>query len=354
MKITKIETRIVDLALLKPVKVALGTIDSFQTLIIRIHSDNGLIGYGEASPISFVTGETIAICQSVIEALTPSLIGQDIARLEHLHALMDAMFKDNYSSKAAIDLALHDLLAQHAKLPLYQYLGGGKSSFEIDKTIPIDTPEVMAAEAKQNVAEGIRVLKIKVGLDAKQDIERIAQIRAAVGDDIAIRIDANQGWNTAEAITTINAMAKYHVESVEQPLKYWDTQGHKVIRQQITTPLMADESLFTPMDAIKLVREDCVDIFNIKLMKCGGLYKAEQINAIAQSAGYSCMVGCMLESWIGITAAASFIGAKNNVTKADIDSVLHIHPNEISSGLRFENGQAILSDAYGLGIEMDW
>ncbi|MCG9629124.1 dipeptide epimerase [Vibrio mediterranei] len=354
MKITAIETKIVDLSLLKPIKVSLGTINTFQTLLLRIKTDIGLVGYGEASPIAFVTGETITICQDVIKTISTKLIGLDVSCLERIHAIMDSDFKGNYSSKAAIDIALHDLLAQQAKLPLYQYLGGGNDRFLIDKTISIDTPEVMAEEALRNVNEGFRILKIKLGSDINEDIKRLEVIRATVSDDIILRVDANQGWETTMAIKAINAMAELNIEAVEQPLKYWNLRSHKTIRNKTTIPLMADESLFTPMDAIELVRQDCVDIFNIKLMKCGGLYKAAQINAIAENAGYTCMVGCMLESWIGITAAASFIAAKNNITKADIDSVMHIKANGISSGLRFDKGMALLSNEPGLGINVEW
>lgn len=355
MKIISIETKKVELKLLKPFTVSLGVIKALPSLLIKMETEDGYIGYGEASPISFVTGETFESVEAAIKAMSTQLIGMDSSCIEKIHDTMNRMFRENNCAKTGIDIAIFDILAKRANLPLYKYLGGSKSSFEVDKTISIGTNEEMALDAKTIKEDGFNIVKVKLGLDPADDIERIRSIREAIGPEMKIRIDANQGWNKVNAIRVINALEKYNIQAIEQPLKYWDLEGHRIVKEKTMIPLMADESLFSPMDAIKIIKSNSFDIFNIKLMKCAGLHNAIKINSIGEAAGYECMVGCMLESNIGITAAASFIAGKTNVTFADIDSVLHIHkPEGITGGVEFKDGKAYLSEKPGLGIEVQW
>ena len=355
MKITSIETKVIELKLLKPITVALGVVTALPTLIVKIETSDGFTGYGESSPISFVTGETLASVEAVYDTFKKNLISMDSSCIEKIHNTMNQLFLANTAAKAGIDIALFDIAAKRAGLPLYKYLGGAKSTFIVDKTISIGTDEEMVADALQVQQDGFSIVKVKLGLGVNSDINKIKLIREAIGPDMKIRIDANQGWSKIDAIKIINAIEQYDVEVIEQPLKYWDFDGHALVRNKVSIPLMADESLFSEFDAIKIVKSNAFDIFNIKLMKCAGLYNAIKINNIGQSAGFECMLGCMLESNIGISAAASFIGAKSNVTKADIDSVLHIHqPSQITGGVEFKNGNAVLSEAPGLGINIDW
>lgn len=355
MNIVSIETKVIELKLLKPVTVALGVVTALPTLIVKIETSDGFTGYGECAPISFVTGETLASVEAVYESFKKNLISMDSSCIEQIHDKMNRLFLANTAAKTGIDIALFDIAAKRAGIPLYKYLGGAKSNFPVDKTISIGTDEEMVADALQVKKEGFGIVKVKLGLGVKSDITKIKLIREAIGSDMAIRIDANQGWSKLDAIKIINAIEQYDVEVIEQPLKYWDFDGHALVRDKVSIPLMADESLFSEFDAIKIIKSNAFDIFNIKLMKCAGLYNAIKINSIGQASGFECMLGCMLESNIGISAAASFIGAKSNVTKADIDSVLHIHqPPQITGGVQFKDGNAVLSDEPGLGININW
>lgn len=353
MRITKIKVEKLKLQLLKPAKVAFGVIEHYETMLLKIDTDEGLVGYGEGSPLAFVTGETIDTIISVTQMIGQQLIGFNPIEIEKIHHVMDRTIHGNTSAKAAIDMAIYDLISKKMGVPLYKMLGGFKSTFETDVTIMIDEPKEMAREAIALVDKGFKVLKIKVGMNNEEDIDRIKHIRQAIGPDIKIRVDANQGWSVVEAIRTINEIEKYNIDAVEQPIAYWNKSGLVEIKKNVHVPIMADESIFSPQDAFQLITTKAVDFLNIKLMKCGGIYKANKINDISETAGIECMLGCMLESKLALTAAASFIASKRNVTRADIDSIMHIKENEIKGGIIIDKGIVHLPDSPGLGVEVD-
>ncbi len=354
MKITDVKVEKLQLKLDVPIKVAFGVVEYVQNLIVKIETDEGLYGIGEGAPLEFVTGETLDHVVIATRLLGRGIIGQDPLNLEKIHYIMDSTLSNNTSSKAAIDIALHDIKGKIMNAPLYKVLGGYTNKFDTDVTIGISTPEQMAKEAKERTAQGFKLLKIKAGIDPQKDIDAIKLIREAVGDNIRLRMDANQGWTVSDAVKVIKAVEKYKVEAVEQPLSHWDFEGMASVRNKADIMIMADESVFSPIDAIRIVRMKCADIINIKLMKSGGLYKAEQINAISQAANIRCMVGCMLESKIGITAAASLVAGKRNITEADMDSFLYIKDDVVDGGLKLENGTITLPEEPGLGISIDF
>lgn len=352
MKITDVKVDKVYVKLVKPFKVALGTIDNNESVIVKIQTDDGIVGIGEGSPEPKVTGETVETVFSVCKLLGETIKGLDPIDIEKVHHVMDRTIVGNPAAKAAIDIALHDILGKVSKQPLYKLLGGFDNTFETDFTIGIDNPEVMAQEAIKITEQGFKILKIKVGLGLSEDIQRIKLIREAVGSHIKIRVDANQGWSPWEAIRAINAIEKFNIEAVEQPVPYWDIDGLAQVKDNVNIPIMADESVFSPQDALKVIKRGAVDIINIKLMKCGGLFKASRINAIAEAAGVECMLGCMLENVISITAAASFVAAHKNVTRADLDSTLMLKEGLIKGGAIIKGGMVTLPDTPGLGIEL--
>ncbi|MBB4826453.1 o-succinylbenzoate synthase [Sporosarcina luteola] len=353
MKITNIKIETLKLELHKPLTVALGTIAHVETLLVQIETDEGITGIGEGSPFEFVTGETLETSIKLAKQFKDLLIGENPLQIENIHTIMDKTIVGNTATKAAFDIALHDLLGKKMNAPLYQLLGGHSNSFMTDVTIGIDAPEIMAKEAKERVDSGFSILKVKAGLNAEQDIEAMQLIREAVGDRIRIRMDANQGWTVPEAIRVLKAIEPLRIEAIEQPLPYWNVEGHAYIRNKVMTPIMADESVHSPQDALKIVKQDAADILNIKLMKSAGLYKAAQINHIAEAAGLTCMVGCMLESKIGITAGASLVAAKKNILDADLDSFLYIKDTGIQGGISIQNGVITLPEKPGLGIELE-
>lgn len=353
MKITNIKIDTLKMELFKPFTVALGTITEVETLLVQIETDESISGIGEGAPFEFVTGETLKTSLSVAKMLGERLIGQDPTSVEKIHHIMDRTIIGNTAAKAAIDIAIHDIIGKKMDKPLYKVLGGYNNSLLTDMTIGIDSPENMAAEAQGKVDQGFTILKIKAGIDLTQDVEAIRLIRKRVGDRIHLRVDANQGWSATEAVQFMEKVREYRVEAVEQPVPYWDIDGLADIRKKVSTPLMADESAHSPNDALTIVRKQAADIINIKLMKSGGLYKAEKINHIAEAAGLRCMVGCMLESKISITAGASLVAAKKNITKADLDSFLYVKDPGIRGGVTLENDRMTLSEKPGLGIELE-
>ncbi len=258
----------------------------------------------------------------------------------------------NTSAKAALDMAVHDLFGQRYGLPLYRFFGGRKTRIASDLTISINDPAGMAADACQAVALGYRHLKLKVGIDPAIDFQRVAAIRQAVGPDITIRLDANQGWKPKEAIRLIGRMedAGLDIELVEQPVAAADFEGLKQVTDHVATDIMADESAFSAKDVFRLLAMRACDLINIKLMKAGGLGPAAQIAAMADAAGVGCMMGCMLESKVGITAAAALSAGKAVITKNDLDAADLMAADPVRGGITYDKDHLVVPDAPGLGI----
>jgi L-alanine-DL-glutamate epimerase-like enolase superfamily enzyme len=223
---------------------------------------------------------------------------------------------------------------------------------ETDITISINEPEEMAADAVEVVQQGFSALKLKVGIDSEKDIQRVKAIRDAVGNDMKIRLDANQGWEVDEAINTIRKIEElgFDVELVEQPVKARDFEGMKKVKDSVNTIIMADESCFSPEDARRLLEMKAADVLNIKLMKCGGIYKALQIIEIAEEFVVECMLGCMVESKISLTAAAHLAAAKKTITRVDLDAAILLKEDPVIGGFNKDIPWFSLSDAPGLGI----
>ena len=338
----------------KPVVVSFGVIEYGESIILKIETDEGYCGFGEAAPLAAVTGEVLDNVLSVLLMFKKELIGKDPLDIETIHTIMDGIIIGNTSAKAAIDIALYDIKGKIMNAPLYKVLGGFDSKVQTDITISIDKPEKMAVEALERVKEGFRILKLKAGINPEDDIEAVKLIREAVGESIRIRIDANQGWNVNSSINTIKKLEEFNVDAIEQALPHWDLDGTAYIRNKSNTKIMIDESLHSPIDAIKAIKKNAVDTFNIKLMKSSGIYPAIKINNIAEASGVNCMLGCMLETRIGITAAANLIASKKNITEADLDSFMFCEELEgISGGFVMDGDIMNLVNKPGLGIEVN-
>lgn len=355
MKITNVKAEIINLDLKIPIIVTFGEFHSIKTVIVKVETDEGLVGFGEASPFEFVTGESVDTVMTVLDYLKKGLIGENPIAIDKINGLMNKMIVNNSSAKAAVDIALYDIMAQKMDVPLYVLLGGDDNTYETDKTISIGSQEEMLKEAQRAIDEGFTKVKLKAGLSIDNDVRNMIAIRKKFGDDLTIRMDANQGWNHYEAIEAINTMSKFKLDAIEQPVKYWDIDGLKEIRKKITTPIMADESVHNEIDAMRLIRLEAVDVLNIKLMKSNGLTGAIKINTIAEAAGLECMIGCMAESPIGITAGAHFAAAKRNITRVDLDALFVIKPHKgIDGGVKYVGGKALLPTKSGLGVTVNF
>jgi len=358
MQIKSIEFRKLRIKLSGTFKVAFGEINYLDNVLVKVTTDDGITGFGEAAPLVFVTGETVESILAVLEILRPMLIGLNPLAVDQIHAKMNGVLHGNSSARCAIDLALYDIHGKALGKPVYQILGGGGGVVMNDVTIGIADPEEMARSAKYYVEEkGFRILKIKVGLNPNEDIRAIRLIREKVGYKVHLRVDANQGYSVSEAVGILEPFRELGVEAIEQCLPEWDFEGAAYVRAKARgIQLMLDESIHGPQDAVRACKLGAADILNIKLMKCGGLYPAEQINAVAAANGVTCMVGCMIETRLSLTAGLSFVAAKSNVTEADCDSFMYYDDTQtgVTGGFTSEGSVFRLKDAPGFGVEVDF
>jgi len=353
LKITSVDIYKSDIALKEPFRIAIMEIASAQSVFIKINTDKGLYGLGEANPTWGITGETQSINLAGALDLARLLLDKDPLNIEERMREIDRYLVHNSTIRSAFDIALYDLLGKAAELPLYAVLGGGKRSFWTDNTIGIADPDYMANKAVDYKNQGFQAIKVKLGTTVDSDVERIRKIRKAIGDDLPIRIDANQGWDYKTAVAVLQALEPMGIEYCEQPIAYWDYENMRRIRQNTSIAIMADESLFDHHDAFKLASMGCCDYFNIKLAKAGGIHTAQKINSIAEGAGIPCMVGCMMETRLGLTAAAHFVSARPNIRYADLDGHIALKVDPIIGGAEYNVGEINLPDTPGHGADID-
>ena len=353
MKITKTEIYLFKIPM-QPFTIATGTMYHAQNLLIRVHTNEGLIGLGECSAFPMIAGETEASCYHHAQDFAaywkdkkPLEISARLKELDHIIA-------GNYTIKSAFDMALYDIAAKAANQPLYAFLGGQQKAIESDLTIGIDTPVIMAAQAIEFKTKGVTMIKVKLGKDPKTDIERIEKIRAAIGSDIKLRIDANQGWSTQDALPVLQALAPFQIEFCEQPMhKYFD-DFLPALCASSPIPIMADESIFTHHDARKLIANKACHLINIKLAKSGGIQEAIQIQKIAGENKIACMMGGMLESRLALSAKMHFAMAHENVKYYDMDTCLLGHlVDPVLGGVQFNGMHLSIGEAPGHGADVD-
>jgi o-succinylbenzoate synthase len=354
MKITDIQFGMLRVPLKTPFKTALRTVNTVEDIVVMVHTDSGQVGYGEAPATAVITGDTHgSIIDAIRHYISPRLIGQDIANLNHLTQLIQGSMEKNTSAKAAVEIAVYDLWGQLYGAPLYKLLGGGDPVITTDITISVDYIDKMVADSVSAVERGFESLKIKVGKDIGVDIERVKAIYAAVEGRALLRLDANQGWTAKQAVYALQTLedAGIKLELIEQPVKARDLAGMRYVTERVHTPVMADESVFGPMEVIELIRLRAADIINIKLMKTGGISNAIRIADIAGMHGIECMIGCMLETSISVAAAVHVAVAKSNViTKIDLDGPSLCQFNPVDGGVIFNESEISVTDAPGLGI----
>ena len=354
MKITKVRLGRISVPLRTPFKTALRTVNSVEDVIVEIHTDTGHIGYGEAPPTGVITGDTTgAIIGAIQDHIGKLILGREVDEFEDLLQVVQKSMVHNSSAKAAVDMALWDLYGQLYNIPVHKLMGGSKKQIITDLTISVNDPEVMVKDALDAVARGYDCLKMKVGVSPELDVARLSAVRKAVGNDITIRIDANQAWTPKQAVKILNSMQDQglDIELVEQPVKAHDFEGLKYVTERSYVPVLADESVFSPEDAMTIMKMGAADLINIKLMKCGGLYNALKIASAAEVFGVECMIGCMLEAKIAVNAAVHLACAKNIITKVDLDGPVLCSEDPILGGAVFNEKIITVSDEPGLGIK---
>lgn len=354
MKITQVRLGKISVPLRVPFKTALRSVSSVNDVVVELHTDTGHIGYGEAPPTGVITGDTTgAIIGAIQDHIAPTILGRDVTDLESILIAMNGCILHNTSAKAAIDMALYDLYGQLCGLPVYKLLGGNRTQIETDITISVNSPEEMARDTQNAIDRGYSVLKCKVGKEPEKDLERLLAIRRTAGPTRKIRIDANQGWNPKQAVRLLNQMQEHdlEIEFCEQPVPAWDLDGLKYVTDHSPIPILADESVFSDRDALRIMQMRAADYVNIKLMKCGGIYNALHIASAAESYGVACMIGCMLEAKISVNAAVHLACAKQIITKVDLDGPVLCSEDPILGGAVFcEKDITVRSDP-GMGIQ---
>lgn len=355
MMITNIRFAKLVVPLVTPFKTAIRTVENIEDLVVIIETDSGDVGYGSAPATPLITGDTHGTMISVINTLfRPLLIGREIGNFNQLIQLVQGSVVHHTSAKAALEIALYDLWGKLYQTPLYKLLGGGENQLKTDITISVDTIDKMVSDSQKAIAQGFDVLKVKVGKNIDQDIERVKAIYQAVSNQAVIRLDVNQGWTAKQTVFAVKQLtsAGVKLELIEQPVKADDFSGMCYISERIHTPIMADESAFSPQNVIELIKLNAVDIINIKLMKTGGLSNAIKIADICQLYHVECMIGCMLEGSVAVAAAAHLAVAKSQViTKVDLDGPALGQYDPVQGGVTFNLATIQLSDAPGLGIE---
>jgi L-alanine-DL-glutamate epimerase-like enolase superfamily enzyme len=337
---------------MEPFTIATGTMDHAQNVFIRIHTDAGFYGVGECSAFPMIVGETQDTCLVMAREFAKLWKGQDAleipARMQQLHNFTAG----NTTIKSAFDIALFDIAAKNAGVPLYQLLGGERREVESDITIGIAGPHMMALKALDFKATGATVLKVKLGKNAVEDVERIRQIREAIGSDIKIRIDANQGWSFDDAVFALQTMGQYDIEFCEQPMRTWYDDRLPQLIQLSPVKIMADESVYNHHDARKQINSGSCHYINIKMSKSGGILEAKQIHDEAASKGITCMMGGMLESRIGLSAKLHFVYASPNIRFYDMDTCMLGHLEDpCIGGVNYESYQLSIGDEPGIGAD---
>lgn len=351
MKITAIELFEENIPLKQPFITSKRRIDVIKDYVLKISTDEGLCGYGACAPTPVITGDTVGSIKCAVEDFfKPLLIGETLSE-ELLPRIQNVLFH-NSTPKAALDIAVYDLLAKQAGVPLFVYLGGKAEDkcIKTDATVSLSTVEAMVKETTDHLGAGFSVLKVKLGGGRDLDIERLKAIQAVINDDTVLRLDANQGWSVEDTVYISKAAEQMglNVELIEQPVHYTDLEGMAEVTKQSPFRILADESVFAPSDAARLIRMGACDMVNIKLMKCGGIYEGLKIQSIAAENGIECMLGCMMEGGVSVTAAAHF-GAAVGIKCYDLDPPYLVHKMPGEGTTRFD-GENIYLGKEGAGL----
>jgi len=353
LRITRLSSRVENFGLTRPYTIAWETAASVENVVLRIETDAGLTGWGAASPSEHVTGETFAQCAA---ALSPDrlawLVGRDVRGLPALSRELAASSPAAPAARAAVDMALHDLLAQRLGIPLVELLGRAHERMPTSITIGIKGVAETVAEAEEYVGRGFRILKVKTGLSLEADVERLRRLREKYpAASVRIRADANQGYTGEQTLTFFRETQQLDLEFLEQPVPAAEVATLRAFTESVKDRIAADESLLSDRDALSLAAPPrAAGIFNIKLMKCGGIVPALRIAAVAELAGIQLMWGCMDESVVSIAAALHAAFASPATRYLDLDGSLDLARDVAAGGFVIDDGVMRTIDSPGLGV----
>lgn len=358
LTIEQIELYKLFIPLKEPFVISLGPIYNAENVLVIIRTKEGITGFGECSPFMSINGESADTGLVVGQYFAQVLKGKNALEIDQHVLAMDKIIYGNSSIKSAFDIALHDIAAQYANQPLYKFIGGSNNKTIVtDYTVSIGEPSKMATDAVKIKEEGYPAIKIKLGQHGPTDVKRIKAIREAVGNAIPLRIDANQGWEVEEAITTLNALAAFDIQHCEEPIPRWAFMELPRVRKESPIPIMSDESCGDEHDAERLIQLKACDYMNLKLGKSGGIFKGLKMVRLAEAANIHLQVGAFMESRLAMTAFAHFSLCSPIIEHFDFDTSLMFSDDPVTGGIVYkENGVIKVPETPGLGatIEQSW
>jgi L-Ala-D/L-Glu epimerase len=351
LRIEAIEIYQSAIKLKEPFIISLGKLTHAENLIVIIRTNRGISGFGECSPFMTINGESMETAFVVARYLSKYLLGKNPLEIAQLSFEMDRIIYGNWSIKSAFDIALHDIASQNAGMPLYAWLGGRNSKTLItDYTVSLGDKEKMAGDARKIKDAGFQVIKVKLGDCAEKDIERIRLIREAIGLEIPLRLDANQGWNAESAAIVLKELYPFNIQFCEEPIPRWDFMQLPRLKTENSIPVMADESCCDHHDAKRLIDLSACNYFNVKLGKSSGIFKALKIIQLAERAGITLQIGGFLESRLGFTASAHLALVSDSIQFCDFDTPLMFEEDPVEGGIIYGNhGEVTVPENPGLG-----
>jgi len=352
-KIDKIEVFKVSIPLSGTFVVAIGASDSYDGVLVKVTSGDQY-GWGEAGPIDFLTGETQSTVASLFEEIIiPVATGKSIWDLNKVNNDVATALTHNMSAKAALDIALHDLRGKILGQPVCSLLGGRQEKVLTSLTIGIKDLDGTAKQALAYAEQGVKLIKIKIGLNPGEDIERVRAVRKVVGNTMRLYVDANQGYSVKDAIAALNRMEEFNLDWVEQPVHYKNIEGMAEVKRNVGIPVMADESIWDASDALKVIKAGAADMINIKLMKAGGISGGAKIAAVAEAEGIPCMVGAMKETRVGMTAGTHLVNSFDIIRTGDLDGHIMLSEDPVQCGMNIIEGLCTPTEGAGLGLDID-
>lgn len=336
----------------RPYTISYKTVDEVESAFCEIELENGITGIGASNPSPYVVGEGVEDVMTTLESGEMDwLIGRDIRNIHGLCEELVTKYPSKAGSRAAVDIALYDTFGKFLGVPVVEFLGQQIQKMATSVTIGIKGVEETLDDADEFLGNHFRILKVKLGNDVELDIERLAKLREKYGFDPIIRIDANQGYSVDELKLFFDRTKDYSIELNEQPLKTDMNEEMKALPNEIKDTIAADESLVTPEDAFYLASPPYASgIFNIKLMKCGGIHQARKITTIAEQAGIDLMWGCNDESIVSIAAGLHAAFSSANTKYIDLDGSFDLAKDVVSGGFIIEDGYMRPNGEPGLGV----
>jgi o-succinylbenzoate synthase len=356
MKITKVESIPVRVPLKGEWRISSGARTYSDYVIMKVHTDEGIVGLGEASPVPRWAEETQGSIVYVVEKMIgPSIIGMDPFQFDKVNEKMDSLMQRNIFAKAAVDMALYDIAGKALHVPVYKLIGGlYRKRIPLAFVTGIKNFKEAQKDIEKAVQDGFKTFKIKVGNDISEDIDLVSKVRKCIGDNLEITVDANASWGVREAIDAINLLDEYHLGAVEQPVQRWNIDGLRDVKNSVRPAIMADESLFDLHDALLLIKHEAADIFNTYVSKGGGMSNNQKVVAVAEAAGIPCLLGSMVELGIGTAAGLHFVAATKNVCLPNYIVGTLMHKDDIiEEKFVLEDGSLEVPDRDGLGVTLN-